>query len=184
MLVKIIFIFVVIFICCGVSAYRKLPNKKTLEVADRYKKELKELEDKAKTYGTTLDALEVSRLNRKIKENEMFMITFDPIDFIILSFGIFLSVGIYNSQGIGNIVVFIANCILYTGGLIYLVLIGYRNRLKNIQTDGINDKKTKREVYEQAILKNPEYKKLNISITYILPVIIIISGMVVKYFPK
>ncbi len=184
MLVKIISIFIEMFVCGGILVYRKLPNKKTMEVANKYKNELKEIEDKAKTYGTTPDALEISKLNKKIRENENFTITFDPIDFIILSFGIFLSVGIYNSQGLGNITVFIANCILYTSGFIYLVLIGYRNRLKNIQTDGINDKKTKNEVYEQMILKNPEYKKLNISISYILPIIIIISGMIAKYFSK
>jgi len=152
---------------------RKLPKKNAVKEKNELTKKLNTMKEESLKYRVPVDEIERVKIEKKIDSIDKVNFTFDAIDFIIFVSAFFITIYISGIKNPKTILVFILNTVLYGAGIFWGICMYYRSRLKKEVTDGIALSKDKKTVYEQMILKNKDYKKLNMCCDIILPAVII-----------
>ena len=179
-MIKTLIMITVIITAVLIYIARKLPKKNAVKEKNELTKKLNTMKEESLKYRVPVDEIERVKIEKKIDTIDKVNLTFDAIDFIIFVSAFFITIYISGIKNPKTILVFILNTVLYGAGIFWGICMYYRNRLKKEVTDGIALPKDKKTVYEQMILKNKDYKKLNMCCDIILPAVIIGTGIISK----
>lgn len=179
-MIKTLIMLTIMIIAILLYIARKLPKKNAVNEKNELVKKLNTMKEESLKYRVPVDEIERAKIQKKIDTIDKVNFNFDAIDFIIFTITFFLTVYISGIKNPKTVTVFILNTVLYGAGIFWGICIYYRNKLKKEVTDGIALPKDKKIVYEQMILKNKDYKKLNMCCDIILPAVIIGTGIISK----
>ena len=177
---------IMIVMAIAIAAYilRKLPNKKSTAIKKELEGKLQAMKENAIKYRVPVDEMERTKLEKRIKELSAANFNFDATDFGIFLAAFMISLYLTGLSKPRAIVIFVLNIMLYGSGLFWGACIFYRSRLKKEVTMGAMNVKDRKLIYEQMVLKNPEYKKLNMMCDIILPSIVILAGIISQFMMK
>ena len=177
---------IMIVMAIAIAAYilRKLPNKKSTAIKKELEGKLQAMKENAIKYRVPVDEMERTKLEKRIKELSAANFNFDATDFGIFLAAFMISLYLTGLSKPRAMVIFVLNIMLYGSGLFWGTCIFYRSRLKKEVTMGAMNAKDRKLIYEQMVLKNPEYKKLNMMCDIILPSIVILAGIISQFMMK
>lgn len=179
-MIKAIIMIVIMITAVALYIARKLPKKDVTEKKAELKGQLEKMKEENIKYRVPVDEIERIKIEKKLNEIDKINFNFDAIDFIIFVGAFLMVIYISGLKNPKTVIVFILNTILYGAGLFWGICMFYRTKLKKEITDGLVTPQDKKMVYEQMILKNKDYKKLNMCCDIILPAIVIITGIIAK----
>ena len=160
-MIKAIIMIVIMITAVALYIARKLPKKDVTEKKAELTRQLEKMKEESLKYRVPVDEIERVKIEKKINEIDKINFNFDAIDFIIFVGAFLMVIYISGLKNPKTVTVFILNTILYGA-------------------DGLMTPQDKKMVYEQMILKNKDYKKLNMCCDIILPAIVIITGIIAK----